>query len=1136
MDLHNSWNGDIADLSSTLPRLRQLVLSSDWGQVAQIFKDADRDTLADVEFILNRALGEQQWGCITALTTYCSLQQRSVVVDQAVKCGQWPCVLEAVKLGVAAEVKDALFRKAVDEGQWVIVMEITMLGVNSESRERGCERAVQLQQWDVVQTLVEMGLSCAVRSTVLKAAVAQRHVECAVKAMKLGVSTQDKEDALRQAVVSSQCHFLLELVKLSSDADMTDFVLREAVKRSEWALVEGLVGQGLGDVQKEHVLDEAVACGQWDLALTLLHDGVSPREWIVDELFRNKMGRGLVDQFPDGAMPSGLKGLMLMGAVKHSDGDIALHVIHHQSVSDAQLMEAIKFAVNLLDKEVLMQLLRGSPHSRRMFKYNFHKQQWKDSLQPLENESDGGDGGEVLWILKTLCENNEDDLALHVAVTQAEQGDGVPMQDFFEMKPEAATLKRRKIRVALGKLHDKDKYSFGDMVPELCTRSKEVGLLFRQALRMGDFSLALSLCGHGVQRKDLKFALPWFLADENPKLISDLKRVVNGKDRKWFVHYAARYGLSQYFEKMSEVKLKNFIALFKDCYVHDYGDLYRKIFRLAVTKAFKCDAAECFAEVCAVYFCHRHSVDRESADQDDFKFAFNKVLRRGEKELMKTSCEKLFKRVLCSDRTSMMRILMELVFKKKAWRCLPSLEAGLRELDPYGITSMLKLCLQKMLQNEVPWQQLAKTLCQWIKELYFGHLDSLTNSLHKTLLGEQWPTSVSSLAQWCVEKSHSNLAMVLGFVLADWQLVTSSLGQGNLDLSEGLLIKAAESAAKKGAYSAGVAVLKLCSLTRQNLRCLWPYTSWEGLAKACQKEGLDDWAVGLSRFDMKSMKEKLQTCHNQAVLDCVIETAAYKSNWDVVKEVLTRCSDQSVLMTVLRKAVEYRQLEITEALISRVDASLAMAAEYACGSETLLFMAVKWYSSNTGIDLIRLCIASGVSTFQRDIHFAKNKLRENNCPVLHALGMENLSIISLMLRSGATTNRRLYKIRKMPEMQRGLRSKRLSDTWKQGYKMIIKAASNPSRLEHLARLVVSHDIGCRPGRPDRIQALPVPDRIKDLVHFKDVLSCESETDPSMEVEDVFTGYPYFTVGSVSSEEDFVTDEGSDEFDSESEFY
>lgn len=120
-------------------------------------------------------------------------------------------------------------------------------------------------------------------------------------------------------------------------------------------------------------------------------------------------------------------------------------------------------------------------------------------------------------------------------------------------------------------------------------------------------------------------------------------------------------------------------------------------------------------------------------------------------------------------------------------------------------------------------------------------------------------------------------------------------------------------------------------------------------------------------------------------------------------------------------------------------------------------------------------------------------------------------------------NKGLYQIRFNAEMQSHLRSKRIkSDTWRKGYKMVIKAASNPSRLEHLARLVVSHDIGCRPGRSDRIQSLPVPDRIKDLVNFKDVLSCEPETDPSMEVEDVYTGYPFLAFDKFTGNEELTS--------------
>ena len=56
-----------------------------------------------------------------------------------------------------------------------------------------------------------------------------------------------------------------------------------------------------------------------------------------------------------------------------------------------------------------------------------------------------------------------------------------------------------------------------------------------------------------------------------------------------------------------------------------------------------------------------------------------------------------------------------------------------------------------------------------------------------------------------------------------------------------------------------------------------------------------------------------------------------------------------------------------------------------------------------------------------------------------------------------------------------------------GCRLTARARQSVARLDHLARLVVSlRLIGCRPGRPERVQRLAVPECIKDLINFKDV--------------------------------------------------
>ncbi|XP_070205073.1 uncharacterized protein [Littorina saxatilis] len=787
----------------------------------------------------------------------------------------------------------------------------------------------------------------------------------------------------------------------------------------------------------ELACDEAVACGQWDRVFQLLHDGLSPSEKVVEELCGNKMGERLAALYPDHTMTSGLRGPLLVGAVKHGHGDTALHVIHHQSVSDTEVMEAIRLAVHLHDKDTLLQLLTSSPRCRRVFKHKFHKEQWKEGAQGSECDDDSSLVGELGWIFDALCKHSEDDLAVHIAATKASKGETEFLQRFLTLKPKSSALTWRKLRITLGKLHNCNQPAFRDAVHALCDRSKDdVSRLFREVLRLGDVTLAQSLIDYGIQRKDLKFALPWIMLQDDP---------------------------------------------------------------------------QCFVEVLS-YFGRCFDLSNPGASRDDFNHAIMKPLKEEKYNFIKVASKKILT-WLPPRRDSLIEVMIEAVLEIKAWVFLSSFTAVLE----FGVhrEHFLNRCLQEMLTDDATWQSCGTAFNLCLKEVYFclGDMRRLVNLMRKKTLGEEWPVGVATLAQWCLAESHSNLAVLLGFVLADWQLVGAALSQPSLDLHESFLRLAVSQAIEEKAYPTGSALMKLWPMTVQHIFhldvCIYSYKDRAKLAELCEEEGLHDWALVLSADHVSLLRDKVQACQSQVALAHLLKQATSQGEWDIVKELLVRIIDGPALFeNVLLTAAQQGQLGVMELVMDRVDAS-SVAENY--GYRPLMYWAADCRNKETSLEMARLCVASGLSTFQRqrEVDFEQHPLTSHfHCPLHRSMELINVPVVRLILKSGALTNKRLHEERLEVESDfETLMDMRFLciKTWKKGYRMIVAAAANPCRLEHMARLAVSHAISCRPGRQERIKGLPVPERIKDLIKFKDVLSSTEEEEEEEEEVVVHAG-------------------------------
>nr|KAG5688738.1 hypothetical protein BaRGS_002062 [Batillaria attramentaria] len=93
-----------------------------------------------------------------------------------------------------------------------------------------------------------------------------------------------------------------------------------------------------------------------------------------------------------------------------------------------------------------------------------------------------------------------------------------------------------------------------------------------------------------------------------------------------------------------------------------------------------------------------------------------------------------------------------------------------------------------------------------------------------------------------------------------------------------------------------------------------------------------------------------------------------------------------------------------------------------------------------------------------------------------------LPLVRLLHESGSSSNCELFLLKNDASIRAQLERQRRQDI----VQYLDRAASNPASLQHLCRLTVSHLVGCRPGRRDRVASLPLTWCTKDLVLFEDL--------------------------------------------------
>ena len=197
---------------------------------------------------------------------------------------------------------------------------------------------------------------------------------------------------------------------------------------------------------------------------------------------------------------------------------------------------------------------------------------------------------------------------------------------------------------------------------------------------------------------------------------------------------------------------------------------------------------------------------------------------------------------------------------------------------------------------------------------------------------------------------------------------------------------------------------------------------------------------------------------------------------------MKECSQQPVLLETLREAISHGESETASRLFHMVDPCLAPRFN----SNSLLLEAVQSVCNKE--EMVRLCIRSGIST--REFCY---KSCSGDCLHVNRLGTYRslkqavrngqLPLVKLLYQSGASSNKEVYHLKTNGVLRTRLERQGRGDI----VEYLEQAASSPRSLQDLCRLRVSHLIGCRPERAQRIESLPLPPLMRDLVNFSDIL-------------------------------------------------
>ena len=963
-----------------------------------------------------------------------------------------------------------------------------------------------------------------------------------------GVDNKEREEALTLAVRQDEYSaFLTDLVVQSDNVELFDLLTSTAMNEKKWTLAEAFLTAKFKDADRQQECVKAITSHQWGSAFGLLITGVSVNASNLDPIFKQNMGLILAELLCKSAGNSELAIQLMDRGVAHGNKQSVIHLMEHHSLSDNQVRQVLKAAAELEDRTILCDVLEASSKSRRVFRDNcpyLLKNCWEETPGDPNVYFDPVAVEKLSGLLLDLCKQNQIRLAVSAALSLHEHYFLACLNpQILSVLTDSQTclsIRDKAMKRYFRRLHENSKSSLGadPSISTNChtavinygnallakTQNKgarkaksldEVQLFILELLRLRDYATVIWFV-RDQDRKYLKFAAQWFIASLDIDNIKNLKKgIVEVSNRHWLIHFVARCSLNDYYKSRQELsntkgesQLKMFKVFWEMCLIQAQEPVHTlKLFKFAVTETIKHGETSFYAKLVVQFIKHRWEYDK-NIKENIIRIAFLPVITKNAEsvEILTLACKELLDMYAPWSNTSKCDFLLfvELwIVKMRAWHCLDLLKSLLIThcSHTWNCTKVKVFLanLNQIIYKKAPRSKLAGFLCDLIGNMVMER--NMAELLQGEFPREQQHPIVSSLAEWCVKKGHANLALLLGFILDDNNLVVQAFLQNgqtaDLIFHHQKMIKAA---LFMQAFHSAASLFKYCELSSQKLRNLgeglhMEKESWKEFARICDEVGALDWAIGLVNVHMMKeenwiTKEQLQRCKSQVVLDFLLQRACTWEIWHLIQDLSHFFSEKSCLYPALKLAMENAHMETIEVLVDEVGISTLMDKDKGMRDHLWLMR-----NESKFLQFLRIMVKEGFSSYERAVSDHPIFGDIPAVAIFKHWRSKSQSILSLLLKSGSVSYDNLHEIVRL--FKDRVRFNELNERQMIGFRMIRKVARKPERLEHLARLAVSHQIGLQPGRKARVSALPIPLPLKDLINFQDVLT-EDDLEPESE--------------------------------------
>ena len=909
-------------------------------------------------------------------------------------------------------------------------------GVSRHHRDLAVHRAARDGLWDRVDQLVDAGVSTEQRDFVLSRALRYGRWALMSRLLALGVSAESRSLVVREGLGHGQWEIVLAALGLGVTPDMVDTVFQDVVTQRQWQHVPALVRLFKRQELTQFVLQAAIRECQWGCVLQLTKIGLTAdqQEWICHE------------------------------ALEWSHWECALELLR-QGIAPHCGCRIVAECLGRNRRDDLVELLKedGTEPSVRDTVLG--------TAAALENWDD------YLTILEAIGPTEKE---LVVAVTTALHTVNILL--IVRLLSRFTSTRRVFKQVLLRTQFD---YS-NVIILNTILLDGDPDLVFHMFVAQELWECVVGMYDDvRLHTRARRFALRHALTKQAWQWLEIMagRAATRPRDRRHVFLQAARQGQWRVTLRLSAqsvtVSLGDKVFCLRTWLKLGHFEIVQDVLVEWDHPAEEKILLKCILEECIIagkLKTFRRICIQTDFDRTDQRFVFQVALTNNKYKFVLEFCRR------CSENS--VNVALELAMESKKWKLMKEIIEHMDEfVHPWHYdediiaAEAFHLCLRAIRHNQSARPTLGPVLdgfCQRLSS-YSGMLLERSDATE----------DVTELTDWCLETSYGQLALLLAVMSGDEERVARVTDQLKDSICCEVFKECFLLAVENTKWGSAVTCLRCLSIADAEEAVTSNMLDFDmdlsDLIGKCRERELYSWAtyLGVWTRDWENVNTDLVHCQSDTpVVDFAIEQASKEDEWDVVRAHLTRCSqDQDFLGYLLRCGVFRGQSDCCKTLMTRVDPLLAGSV-----TGTLLHDAVISFGDRE--EMVKLCIEAGLSTHVPPRTSQYWSLMYDPSPMETALRNGQLPLVKLLHKAGACSHEELFRLQHDPDLKTRLKGQGRQDI----LQYLDTAATTPRSLQDLCRLQISHLLGCRPGRPERVMSLGGPWPVRHLINFEDVLS------------------------------------------------